>query len=40
LLQHTTTIYLHHTIVEFAEALTSKMPGNLKVKVMSVWVQS
>ncbi|XP_039779740.1 alanine--glyoxylate aminotransferase 2 homolog 1, mitochondrial-like isoform X1 [Panicum virgatum] len=32
LLQHTTTIYLHHAIVEFAEALTSKMPGNLKVK--------
>ncbi|KAL6645524.1 hypothetical protein ACP70R_017132 [Stipagrostis hirtigluma subsp. patula] len=31
LLQHTTTIYLHHAIVEFAEALTSKMPGNLKV---------
>ncbi|CAD6209792.1 unnamed protein product [Miscanthus lutarioriparius] len=30
LLQHTTTIYLHHAIVEFAEALTSKMPGNLK----------
>ncbi|CAD6256361.1 unnamed protein product [Miscanthus lutarioriparius] len=28
---HTTTIYLHHAIVEFAEALTSKMPGNLKV---------
>jgi 4-aminobutyrate aminotransferase-like enzyme len=35
LLQHTTTIYLHHAIVEFAEALTSKMPGNLKVKIMS-----
>lgn len=31
LLQHTTTIYLHHAIVEFAEKLTSKMPGNLKV---------
>ncbi|CAN6321289.1 unnamed protein product [Urochloa humidicola] len=31
LLQHATTIYLHHAIVEFAEALTSKMPGNLKV---------
>ncbi|WOL01538.1 hypothetical protein Cni_G10255 [Canna indica] len=30
LLQHTTTIYLHHAIVEFAEALASKMPGNLK----------
>lgn len=31
LLQHATTIYLHHAIVEFAEALASKMPGNLKV---------
>ncbi|MQM05575.1 hypothetical protein Taro_038387 [Colocasia esculenta] len=31
LLQHTTTIYLHHAIAEFAEALASKMPGNLKV---------
>lgn len=32
LLQHTTTIYLNQPIVEFAEALASKMPGNLKVK--------
>ncbi|KAG1334518.1 putative Alanine--glyoxylate aminotransferase 2, mitochondrial [Cocos nucifera] len=31
LLQHTTTIYLHHAIVEFAKALASKMPGILKV---------
>ncbi|KAL2567697.1 hypothetical protein AAZX31_18G020500 [Glycine max] len=31
LLQHTTTIYLHHAIADFAEALASKMPGNLKV---------
>ncbi|EAY88729.1 hypothetical protein OsI_10205 [Oryza sativa Indica Group] len=31
LLQHTTTIYLNQPIVEFAEALASKMPGNLKV---------
>ncbi|CAL5214479.1 unnamed protein product [Lathyrus oleraceus] len=31
LLQHATTIYLHHTIAEFAEALAAKMPGNLKV---------
>lgn len=31
LLQHTTTIYLHHAITEFAEALAEKMPGNLKV---------
>ncbi|KAG4989870.1 hypothetical protein JHK82_032181 [Glycine max] len=31
LLQHTTTIYLHHAIADFAEALASKVPGNLKV---------
>lgn len=31
LLQHATTIYLHHSIAEFAEELASKMPGNLKV---------
>ncbi|KAH9300566.1 hypothetical protein KI387_012149, partial [Taxus chinensis] len=31
LLQHATTIYLHHAIVDYAEALASKMPGNLKV---------
>ncbi len=31
LLQHTTTIYLHPNIVEYATALAAKMPGNLKV---------
>lgn len=31
LLQHATTIYLHHAIADFAEALAEKMPGNLKV---------
>lgn len=31
LLQHATTIYLHHAVADFAEALASKMPGNLKV---------
>ena len=31
LLQHTTTIYLHHAIAELAEALAAKMPGKLKV---------
>lgn len=31
LLQHATTIYLHHGIADFAEALAEKMPGNLKV---------
>lgn len=32
LLQHTTTIYLNHQVADFAEALASKMPGNLKVE--------
>ena len=31
LLQHTTTIYLHHAVVELAEALAAKIPGKLKV---------
>ncbi|KAL2343008.1 hypothetical protein Fmac_004293 [Flemingia macrophylla] len=31
LLQHTTTIYLNHAMTDYAEALASKMPGNLKV---------
>ncbi|KAL8160724.1 hypothetical protein V2J09_002261 [Rumex salicifolius] len=31
LLQHATTIYLHHAIADYAEELASKMPGNLKV---------
>lgn len=35
LLQHATTIYLHHAIADFAEGLASKMPGNLKVKGLS-----
>jgi len=30
-LQHTTTIYLHPNIAEYARDLASKMPGNLKV---------
>lgn len=35
LLQHATTIYLHHAIADFAEALAAKMPGNLKVFSLS-----
>lgn len=31
LLQHTTVLYLNHAIVDFAEALAAKMPGELKV---------
>ena len=37
LLQHATTIYLHHAIADFAEALASKMPGNLKVLLFSLY---
>ena len=33
-LQHATTIYLNHTIADFAEALAAKMPGNLKVSAI------
>ncbi len=32
-LQHTTTIYLHHQVAEFAEKLAEKMPGELKVSL-------
>lgn len=39
LLQHATTIYLHHAIADFAEALASKMPGNLKVNSLSVYCE-
>jgi len=31
LLQHTTTIYLHPNVAEYATALAAKMPGDLKV---------
>ena len=31
ILQHSTTIYLHPNIAEYAQALASKMPGDLKV---------
>src|SRR5436189_2217729 len=31
ILQHSTTIYLHPNIAEFAEKLAAKMPGDLKV---------
>ncbi len=31
ILQHSTTIYLHPNVVQFAEKLASKMPGDLKV---------
>ncbi|XP_008782610.2 alanine--glyoxylate aminotransferase 2 homolog 3, mitochondrial-like isoform X2 [Phoenix dactylifera] len=30
-LQHSTVVYLNHTIADFAEALASKLPGDLKV---------
>ena len=31
LLQHTTTIYLHPEVAQYAKELTDRMPGNLKV---------
>ncbi len=31
ILQHSTTIYLHPNVAEYAEALAAKMPGDLKV---------
>lgn len=36
LLQHATTIYLHHAIADYAEALASKMPGDLKVNLFEM----
>ena len=30
-LQHSTVLYLNNAIADFAQALTSKLPGNLKV---------
>lgn len=30
-LQHSTILYLHHAVAEFAEALANKLPGDLKV---------
>lgn len=35
-LQHSTVLYLNHAIADFAEALASKMPGNLKVRIKLV----
>ena len=35
-LQHSTVLYLNHAIADFAEALASKMPGDLKVSVSDV----
>lgn len=33
-LQHTSTLYLNHAIADFAEALASKLPGDLKVRLV------
>ena len=38
ILQHATTIYLHHAIEYFVEALASKIPGNLKVSLLNTKV--
>ncbi len=34
-LQHTTTIYLHNEVAQYAKELTDRMPGNLKASVES-----
>lgn len=34
-IQHSTVVYLNHSIADFAEALASKMPGNLKACTIS-----
>lgn len=33
-LQHSTVVYLNHAISDFAEALASKLPGDLKVRTI------
>ena len=33
-LQHTTTIYLHNQIAEYAKELADRMPGDLKVALL------
>lgn len=35
-LQHSTILYLNHAITDFAEALASKLPGDLKVFLYSL----
>lgn len=35
-LQHTTTIYLHNEVAQYAKELTDRMPGNLKASVVSL----
>lgn len=34
-LQHTTTIYLHNEVAQYAKELTDRMPGNLKASAES-----
>lgn len=36
-LQHSTVLYLNHAITDFAEALASKLPGDLKVYRDDCW---
>lgn len=35
-LQHSTILYLNHSIADFAEALAAKMPGDLKVYIIII----
>ena len=37
LLQHTTTIYLNPQIALYAKELTDRLPGNLKVRVQTLF---
>jgi len=38
-LQHSTVLYLNHAIADFAQALASKLPGNLKVNIMIILIK-
>ena len=37
-IQHSTVLYLNHAIADFAESLASKMPGDLKVKKLQIFL--
>ena len=38
MLQHTTTIYLHNEVAQFAKELTDRLPGNLKVYLNHIFL--
>jgi alanine-glyoxylate transaminase/(R)-3-amino-2-methylpropionate-pyruvate transaminase len=39
-LMHTTTIYLHNEIAQYAQELTDRLPGNLKVLFRAITAMS